>query len=422
MHLTREEERIYEGEEGWARKKAMEILVAIGDINNASKLIPIKSAHISGASYKTIGDAFEFINRLGIDVGIDNEIDRTVKVKSTLNPIGMDRERWNVMNVSNKFVAKQKEVINAYTKLGITAECTCVPYLIGNTPEMGEHIAWSESSAVLYANSVLGARTNMEGAPSALASALIGKTPLYGLHETERREAEIRIRVSVNVDHLITDADYSALGFLIGELASSKIPLIELSPSSFLSSSLSPSKDELKHLSAAIGATGSIGLYHIDIAGLVEVDFPVPSERAEIEEADLKRFYEDWDWDCDCDCDTGTEKGGVVIAIGCPHCSAQELQHIYELLSAESRGRKVRNELFIFTARAIKERMQETVRKIEDYGVKVICDTCFVVSPAFENYRCVITNSGKMLRYVPLLCGSAKVKLCKTEECVRRAF
>jgi len=425
MHLTREEEQIYEGEEGWARKKAMEILVAIGDINNASKLIPIKSAHISGASYKTIGDAFEFIDRLGSDI----ETDRTVKVKSTLNPIGMDRERWDLMDISNKFVAKQKEVIKAYTKLGVAPECTCIPYLIGNRPKMGEHIAWSESSAVLYANSVLGARTNMEGAPSALASALIGKTPLYGLHETEKREAEMT--VSVNLNRLITDADYSALGFMIGNLAGSKIPLIELHQSSSSVSSpapsLSPSADELKHLSAAIGATGSsIGLYHISIAGLVEspFPFPVPSERVEIDEDDLKQFYEDWDYDSDRDYDTGREKGGVVIAIGCPHCSAHELQHIYELLNAESRGRRVRvkNEFFIFTARAIKERMEAIVKKIEDYGVKVICDTCFVVSPAFENYRCVITNSGKMLRYVPLLCGSAEVKLCKTEECVRLAF
>lgn len=390
MHLTKEEERIYEGEEGWARKKAMEILVAIGDINNASQLIPIKSAHISGASYKTIGDAFEFINSLE---------GTTVKVKSTLNPTGMDRENWNAMNVSETFVTKQKGVINAYRKLGVSVECTCVPYLIGNTPTCGEHIAWAESSAVLYANSVLGARTNMEGAPSALAAALIGKTPLYGLHLTENREPEMRVCVNC----ALADADYSALGFLIGDFVGNKIPVIELLPDSF------PSTDELKHLSAAIGATGSVGMYHI--RGITpEADaMGSPAEKTEIEKADLEKFYAD------------TEKVDV-IAIGCPHCSASELQQIYRLLKAESKGRKVRKDFFVFTARAIKERMHNVVRKIENYGVKVICDTCFVVSPAFESYKCVITNSGKMLRYVPLLCGGADVRLCKTEECVRLAF
>ncbi|MHC1611079.1 MAG: aconitase X catalytic domain-containing protein [Candidatus Methanospirareceae archaeon] len=389
MHLTREEERIYEGEEGWTRKKAMEILVAIGDINDASQLIPIESAHISGASYKTIGDAFEFINHL----------EGRVKVKSTLNPAGMDIESWESMGVSEGFVKKQKEVINAYKRLGVSVECTCIPYLVGNTPERGMHIAWAESSAVLYANSVLGARTNMEGAPSALAAALIGKTPSYGLHHAENREPEVRVSVNCT----LTDADYSALGFLIGELVGDKIPLITLPPDS------SPKTDELKHLSAAIGATGSVGLYHLE--GITpEADaIGSPTERAEIEEDDLRRFY------------TENEEGDV-IAIGCPHCSPSELQEIYKLLRAESKGRKVQKDFFIFTARAIKERMQDVVRKIEDYGVRVICDTCFVVSPAFEHYRCVVTNSGKMLRYVPLLCGGAEARLCRTEECVRLAF
>lgn len=390
MHLTKEEERIYEGEEGWARKKAMEILVAIGDINNAPQLIPVQSAHISGASYKTIGDAFEFITSLE---------GARVKVPSTLNPTGMDRANWKAMNVSEEFVTKQRDVINAYEKLGIAVECTCVPYLIGNMPKFGDHVAWAESSAVLYANSVLGARTNMEGAPSALAAALIGKTPLYGLHRAENRKPELRVRVTC----ALSDSDYSALGFLIGDLVGNKIPMIELTASS------SPSADELKYLGAAIGATGSLGLYHIKGITPEADSIGVAAEKIELEQADLKKFYAE-------------AARGDVIALGCPHCSASELRQIYELLKAESRGRSVRKDFFIFTARAIKDRMQDVVRKIEGYGVKVICDTCFVVSPAFEQYRCVVTNSGKMLRYVPLLCGGADVRLCKTEECVRLAF
>ncbi len=395
MHLTKEEEQIYEGEEGWTKKKAMEILVAIGDINHASKLIQIKTAHVSGVSYKTIGEAFEFINSL----------EGRVEVKSTLNPIGMDIEKWDEMGISKEFANKQTEVLAAYKKLGISADCTCIPYLIGNAPGKGEHLAWAESSAVLYANSVLGARTNMEGAPSALAAALIGKTPFYGLHQAENRKPEIK--VCVNCD--LADADYSALGFMIGDLVGDKIPMIEI-PSL-------PSKDELKHLSAAIGATGSVGMYHI--RGITPeseaegMESELSEEKIEIEKNDLEEFYA-----------LSRTREPDVIAIGCPHCSSRELKRIYELLKTGGEGRKVGKDFFIFTARAITQnnQTQRIIEKIENYGVKVICDTCFVVSPAFENYDCVLTNSGKMQRYVPLLCRGAKAMLCKTEECVRGAF
>lgn len=390
MYLTQEEERILAGEAGWTKQKAMEILVAIGDIHGAVRLIPITSAHLSGASYKTIGDAVAFIANL----------DGHVAVRSTLNPTGMDRERWGDMRIPPAFVRKQQEVVEAYSRLGVSLDCTCVPYLLGQPPRRGEHLAWAESSAVLYVNSVLGARTNMEGAPSALAAALIGKTPLYGLHLPANRRPAIRICVSCPV----ADAGYSALGYLIGDLAGSKIPLIELPPTS------RPSTDELKNLAAAIGATGSVGLFHItgstpEAAAATEL----PAEKVELDLKDLEQFF--------CPPDRGE-----VIAIGCPHCSATELQRILALVHAASRGRKVQKEFFIFTARAIKDRMPDVVKRLEEYGVTVICDTCFVVSPAFEQYRCVITNSGKMYRYVPLLCGGAEARLCTTEECVKLAF
>ena len=410
MHLTREEERIYEGEAGWTRQKAMEILVAIGEINDASMLIPIKTAHLSGASYKTIGDAFEFINSL----------EGRVAVESTLNPVGMDleKEKWREMGVSEPFAKKQLAVLAAYKRLGVSAECTCVPYLLGggDLPKKGEHLAWAESSAVLFANSVLGARTNMEGAPSALAAALIGKTPLYGLHQAENRKPTVRVKVCEREKCELADADYSALGFLIGNLVGDKIPAIELPVSS-----RPPSRDELKHLSAAVGATGSVGMFHIKGVTPEAEEEELPEEEIKIGKDDLKAVFGGAE-------DENCEPEGTAIALGCPHCSPAELRRIYGLLKEEGRGRKVRKDFFVFTARAIKEsesvRREGLVEKIENLGVKVkvICDTCFVVSPAFEGYDCVLTNSGKMLRYVPLLCGGARARLCRTEECVRGAF
>ncbi|RZN44185.1 MAG: DUF521 domain-containing protein, partial [Methanophagales archaeon ANME-1-THS] len=156
-------------------------------------------------------------------------------------------------------------------------------------------------------------------------------------------------------------------------------------------------------------ATGSIGMYHIKGITPEAEALESPREKIELEKKDITRFFE-------------KQGDAEVIAIGCPHCSALELYRLSELLEAEAKGRKVSRDFFIFTAKAIKERMHAVVKKLEAYGATVICDTCFVVSPAFEHYNAVITNSGKMLRYVPLLCGNATVRLCKTEECVRRAF
>ena len=405
MYLTREEERIYEGEAGWTKKKAMEILVAIGDLNDASRLIPIESAHVSGVSYKTIGDAFQFIENL----------EGRVEVKSTLNPMGMDRERWSEMDIPEEFADRQKRILAAYSNLGISPECTCVPYLLeGYAPGECSHIAWAESSAVLYANSVLGAMTNMEGAPSALASALIGKTPLYGLHLIENRMPKLKVRVNCTP----TDADYSALGYLVGQLAGDRIPMIELA------ANLHPNGDELKHLSAAIGATGAVGMYHVkgvtaEVSGSeteAETDL---EEEIELEKRDLDDVYEE------CGSDDNSDEPEV-IAIGCPHCSYSEIRRIYRYLKSERGWRggteKVRRDVFIFTARRIKNQLQGLINEIESYGVKVFCDTCYVVSPAFGRYKSVLTNSGKMKRYVPLICNGACATLCSTRECIKAAF
>lgn len=399
MYLTKEEEWIYEGEKGWAKKKAMEILVAIGDINNALCLKPIKTAHISGASYKTIGEAVEFIHSL-------EEGEGSVEVRSTLNPIGMDIERWKEMGISKNFAAKQKEVLDAYKKLGISTICTCAPYLL-YTPAKGEHLAWSESSAVLYANSVLGAYSNMEGAPSALASAIIGKTPFYGLHKEEERKPEIRVKIKLN--KRCEDADYGALGLLIGNLVEEKIPLIELSSSSL------PDDFELKQLAAAIGASSSVGMFHLrDITSqpknFADTDVKKLKDKVEVEKEDIDGFYEE-----------NEDEEPEVIAFGCPHSSSKELRNIYKLLKAKREHGEIRKELLIFTSRETKRRNKKIVEDMEKMGAKVFCDTCFVVSPAFEKYRCVMTNSGKMKKYAPYLCG-AKVILRKTKECVKEAF
>src|SRR5208337_3808749 len=185
MQLDPEDERILAGEQGETRQKMLELLIALGKVFGAEKLVPIRSAQVSGASYKTIGKyGLEWLSSL----------DARAVVPAVLNPIGMPRTRWEEMGIDPDFAKKQQAVVAAYERLGIRLDCTCTPYYLHET-RYGDHLAWSESSAVSYANSVLGARTNREGGPSALAAALVGKTPCYGLHLAKNRVPQMVIDV-----------------------------------------------------------------------------------------------------------------------------------------------------------------------------------------------------------------------------------
>ncbi|MDD2666081.1 MAG: aconitase X catalytic domain-containing protein [Methanocellales archaeon] len=381
MHLTKEEEAIYKGELGATKQKAMEILVSLGDIYGANSLIPIDSAQISGVSYKTLGDAgLEWIS----------DLDARVEVPSTLNPAGMDRENWKAMGIPAKFAEKQEEILRAYERLGINLGCTCTPYYI-DPPKFGGHLAWAESSAVAYANSVLGVRTNREGGPSALAAAIIGKTPCYGLHLDENRAPDVLIRVIGKLH----DSDYGALGYEVGEILRDNIPLFQLD-------SL-PTPDELKSLGAAMAASGAVALYHVEGITPESKSFDRPRERLSLDLKDIKAIYE-------------KRSRPDIIALGCPHCSTDELRRISRLLS----GKKVTTDLWICTSRWVKEQNPDLVREIEMSGAKIICDTCMVVSPASERFERMMVNSGKALKYVPSLCGVDAV-LATTEDCIRTA-
>ncbi len=371
MYLTREEERLLSGECGVAKQKAMEILAALGDIYGADELVPIESAQIAGVSYKTIGDA-----------GLEYLADLTgrVAVPAMLNPMGMDRLRWKELGVDSVFVKKQTEIITHYERLGVDSQCTCTPYYL-RPPRKGAHVSWSESSAVSYANSVLHARTNREGGPSALAAAMIGKTPNYGYHLDENRIAAILIKLPFR----LTGADYGALGYVVGKMVRSKIPAF-----SFVSQ---PRDDELKALGAGMAASGSVALFRLNPSGKYD-------ETIEIQPADIQLHS------------TGEAE---TVVLGCPHCSQTELIEIEQLLH----GRTVERPLWVCTSRFVAQRAAKTVSRIEETGARVICDTCMIVSPAFEGCRMMV-NSGKALEYGPSLCRSPTT-MGSTEACIETA-
>ncbi|MEE9593783.1 MAG: aconitase X, partial [Candidatus Hydrothermarchaeales archaeon] len=209
MFLTKEEEEILDGELGEGHKKAMELLVALGDIKGADKFVDIERAHVSGVSYLTIGDpGLELLEEwasTGVKAG----------VLTTTNPVGLDLEAWQELGFPERFALKQGEILRAYETMGVRSSCTCTPYLTDNVPKRGEHIAWAESNAVAYSNSVLGARTNRESGISALSAAILGKVPNYGLHLDENRRATSEIIVDADLEDPF---DYSAMGFCIGQM------------------------------------------------------------------------------------------------------------------------------------------------------------------------------------------------------------
>ncbi|MEM0167746.1 MAG: aconitase X catalytic domain-containing protein [Thermoplasmatales archaeon] len=368
LYLTREEEKIYEGEAGEARKVSIRLLVALGELGGADKLIPIKSAHISGVSYKNIGDGgIQFLRR----------IKERVSVPTTLNPLGFDIENGGPVDIDEKFRVKQMEIVDLYRDMGIIESFTCTPYYFYNEPSFGDHLAWAESSAIIYANSLIGARTNRESGPSALASAILGKTPDHGLHRTENRKPQIIVNVTTQLDY----TGFAALGLYLGPILRTKIPVIKVPNGA--------KPVEVKALSAALSATSSIPMFHMDG---VTPESSIPFETGETMDIDRSVIDETLE-------KNSSQTEPDLIAIGCPHLSPEEI----EFIASKVKGKKKTGpDFFLFTSREVKKREADSVKIIEDFGGKVLTDTCMVVSPLSNKYSSTGTNSGKASFYLPL--------------------
>jgi predicted aconitase len=367
MRLTEQERALLAGEQGRAARKAMEILVALGNIYGARRLIGVTSVQIAGVSYDNLGDAgLAFLQEMAQD--------GRVRVHTTLNPAGMDLEDWREFGIDEAFAAKQKRVVETFARMGVVTSCTCTPYLVGNVPGPGAPIAWSESSAVCYANSVLGARSNREGGPSALAAALTGKTAEYGFHLDETRRPVVTVDVSAALDGI---ADFGALGKVVGERVGNRVPYIR--------GIREATTDQLKSLCASLATYGGTALFHVP--GLTPGEAEEPGERMSVCKGDLEQAKRELIDDEDAD----------FVAIGCPHCSLDELRRIEELL----KGRRVSRETWIAVARGVKEEAERegVVGRIRESGAKIAADTCFVVAPIRGRFRCMATNSAKAVFY-----------------------
>lgn len=377
MYLTKEEENFLDGEEGEVMERLFRLLVRLGEIYGADKMIPVGSVQVAGVSYKSIGDpGTEFLEDMASK-------DAKVKVLTYLNPAGMDLENWEKIGFPKDFAKNQLRIMNAFKSMGIVITSTCTPYLAGNLPRFREHIAWSESSAVSFSNSVIGARTNREGGPSALAAAICGRTPNYGLHLWEKRQPTIKINVDAELEFA---SDFGALGYFVGKQVKNKIP--------YFTGVTNANTDQLKALGAAMAASGAVALYHIEEltpeADLVEKE---GLEEVNVSKKELDETYEK----------LSSGKNPDVVILGCPHASLREISTLADKL----KGKHLKKPVWICTSRLMKEaadRMGFT-EIIEKAGGYIVADTCMVVSPIEQmGYKTTGVNSGKAANYLPGFC------------------
>ena len=353
------------------------LLVQLGEIYGADRMIPVSSAQVAGVSYKSIGDpGVEFLEDYAAKGA-------KVKIVTFLNPAGMDIEDWQKIRVPPGFAEMQLRIMNAFKKMDIVVSATCTPYLAGNLPRFREHIAWSESSAISFSNSVVGARTNREGGPSALAAALCGVTPNYGLHLDENRKPQVLVEVDAKLED---SADFGALGYVVGKQVKNRIP--------YFKGIKDADTDQLKALGAAMAASGAVALYHIeDMTPEAHLMETKGLEKLSVSNKDVDETFSK----------LSTGKEPDIVILGCPHSSLKEIMTV----SRKLEGKKLKKPLWVCTSRMVKEaanRMGFT-QTIEAAGGKVVADTCMVVAPIEDmGYKTSAVNSGKAANYLPGFC------------------
>jgi predicted aconitase len=376
MNLSAEQQAMAAGGFGRSTRKAMEILLALGKIYGAERLVPVSSVQIAGVSYDNLGEAgLNWLAEMAEGQG-------HARVLATLNPAGMDIENREALGISEEFAIQQARVIEAFGRMGVVTTCTCTPYLTGNLPHYGEHIAWAESSAVCFANAVIGARTNREGGPSALAAALTGYTPEYGFHLAANRQPGITFKIQAE---LAGSAQFGALGKAIGE----RIERIPGKPVPYLSGIEAASLEELKSFCAALATYGGVALFHIEGITPEAGQVTVPEAWQAISQADLEGAF----------ASLNDEYVDPVdfASLGCPHLSIQELAHLADLL----RDKEVKKTFWITTARPtlqMAERMGYA-QIIAASGAIIAADTCCVVAPIRGRFNHLATDSAKACYY-----------------------
>jgi len=375
----------------------MEILAKVGDAVGAESLVSIRSAHIQ-ADYLGLHDSgIELFERFAAS-------DEKFGVPTTVNPASIDLDGWENLGVPAEFARKQIRLCEAYDRLGGIRSWTCVPYQVCNFPEAGETVAWAEASAVVFANSIIGCRTNKVMAGLDLASAILGLTPKFGMLLDEERVARVAFAAPPG---RFSDLDYGSLGYTIGKISGSKVPALDGIPTEATS-------DDLKHLGAAAASTGSLAMIHyVGITGGSH-SFQKAAEDEKVERVDVSRS--------DLEAVEGelnqTEETPDLVALGAPHLSVSELGSVARLLE----GRKVKRgiKLCAYTSQQAQEMATRAgIRAdIEAAGGTLSHGTDADVSPLKAmGFRVVLTNSA-LLAETLLADGSVKVRYASLRDII----
>lgn len=405
IKLSEGDKRLLEGKEGKAKQIAMQIIVRMAEVQKAKELIDISQAHIDGCIYT--GEAsLKFAEIL-------SDLNGEVSVPTTLNAISVDQQRWKNQGVDSNFASLANRLANAYVQMGAKPTFTCSPYLLPEKPKFGEHITWAESNAVVFANSVIGARTNRYPDFMDICAALTGRTPLSGYHLDEERLGDVLVDLP-KLDHL-DDSFFPLLGYLVGGKVESKVPVVH-------GLNYKPTQDDLKAFGAAVATSGAVGMFHIvgvtPEAPTVEDAFghKPPMEHWKVTLEELKNAWRELN--------TANDKKIDLIAFGNPHFSISECSKLANIIRDKRLHQDV--EVFITTSRYVYEeaRKQGLTDVIERFGAQFITDTCWCMMdrPVIpEHTQTIMTNSAKYAHYAPGLVD-CKVYFGSIEDCVRTAI
>jgi predicted aconitase len=405
LQLSNEDVRMLEGKEGKAVQFAMRIIVRMAEVQGACKLINITQAHIDGCIY-TGPASLHFAEYLA-------ELGGKVSVPTSMNAISIDKRRWKDQGVQAEWAHLAERLADAYIKMGARPTFTCAPYQLPQVPERGDDIAWAESNAVVYANSVLGARTNRYGDLMDICAAITGRVPLAGFHLEEKRKATVVIEV---IDMKEIDSFfYPVLGYLVGQIVNGEVPIIE-------GINHTPSTDDLKAFGAAAATSGSVGMFHMTsitpeaTTREQALGYKAPISHRRVTQKELKEVWKKLSSSKDEQVD--------LITLGSPHFSYEECEKLTNIIDREATYAKV--DFLITTSQHVFEKAYRNglVDKIQRFGARFLTDTCLCMinTPIIpENCKTLMTNSAKYAHYAPGLVDKS-IYFGSLEDCVKSAI
>lgn len=395
-----------DGAHGEANKMAMSILVRMAEISEAESLIDITGAHIDSTIY--IGDAgLEFAEKLA-------GLGAKVSVPTTLNVSGLDEHNWNDWAVPSEWATQAHRQMVAYQSMGTIPTWTCAPYQTEMKPAFGEQIAWGESNAIVFANSVLGARTERYPDMFDVCCAITGRAPKIGLHLTENRAGQLLLQLKDIPEALQASDDfYPVLGNLIGNVALDRIPVID-------GLSVAPNEDQLKALGAASASSGGVAMFHIvgvtPEAESLEAAFQdrAPQESMPITMALLRESRKEL---------THSDNDQLdLVVLGSPHFSLDEFKQLVPMVAGQQIHENVKFLVTSSRAMSLLAKQAGFLETLETFGAQLTVDTCILATPMLpDDIKFLMTNSAKFAYYTPGLL-SRQITFGSLKDCVDSAI